>query len=76
MSPMIDLYPWHQFEQDYIILRNPWGYHEATTGTLSGTIPVRDVSFWRSINLDDVDGVFAITPATFKRYFAGIGVAV
>ncbi|HEX7277221.1 MAG TPA: C2 family cysteine protease [Acidimicrobiales bacterium] len=72
----VDLYPWKLFEQDYILLRNPWGYHEATLGNLGGTIPVRDVSFWRSINLDEVDGVFAITPATFKKYFAGIGVAL
>jgi hypothetical protein len=37
---------------------------------------MRDVSFWRSIELDAVDGVFAIDAATFKRYFAGIGVAI
>jgi len=62
--------------QDYIVLRNPWGSTEATVGELTGVIPLRDVSFWRSIDLGVVDGVFAITPATFKSYFAGIGVAV
>jgi hypothetical protein len=62
--------------QDYIVLRNPWGFHEATSGNLAGVIPMRDVSFWRSIDLDVVDGVFAIDVATFKRYFAGIGVAL
>ncbi len=62
--------------QDYIVLRNPWGFHEATSGQLGGVIPMRDVSFWRSIDLDVVDGVFAIDVATFKRYFAGIGVAL
>ncbi len=63
-------------KRDYIVLRNPWGYCEATTGQLNGTIPMRDVSFWRSIDLGAVDGVFAIDVATFKKYFAGIGVAL
>lgn len=62
--------------QDYIVLRNPWGYTEATSGQLNGVIPMRDISFWRSIDLGAVDGVFAIDVPTFKRYFAGIGVAV
>jgi hypothetical protein len=66
---------WHVLSQDYIVLRNPWGYFEATTGNLSATVAMRDVSFWRSIDLDAVDGVFAIDAPTFKRYFAGIGVA-
>jgi hypothetical protein len=42
----------------------------------AGTIQIKDVSFWRSINLGDVDGVFAIDFATFTKYFAGIGVVV
>jgi hypothetical protein len=64
------------FARDYIVLRNPWGYHEATSGNLTGTISMRDVSFWRSIDLGTVDGVFAVDVPTFKRYFAGIGVAL
>jgi len=67
---------WPLLNRDYIVLRNPWGVHEATRGNLAGTIQIRDVSFWRSINLGDVDGVFAIDFATFKRYFAGMGVVV
>jgi hypothetical protein len=62
--------------QDYIVLRNPWGNTEATIAEMSGVIPLRDVSFWRSIDLDVIDGVFAIEPATFKSYFAGVGVAL
>ena len=62
--------------QDYIVLRNPWGNTEATIDEMSGVIPLRDISFWRSIDLDAVDGVFAIEPATFKSYFEGIGVAL
>jgi hypothetical protein len=64
------------FARDYIVLRNPWGYHEATTGNLGGVVSMRDVSFWRSIDLGAVDGVFAVDVPTFKRYFAGIGVAL
>ncbi len=64
------------FATDYIVLRNPWGNTEATRGALTGTIAMHDVDFWRSINLGDVDGVFAIDFATFQQYFAGTGVAL
>lgn len=67
---------WPLLNRDYIVLRNPWGYHEASRGQLAGTIQIKDVSFWRTINLNDVDGVFAIDFPTFKKYFAGIGVVV
>ena len=58
------------------MLRNPWGSCEATSGQLHGTIAMRDVSFWRSIDLGVSNGVFAIDFDTFKKYFAGIGVAL
>jgi len=74
-AEIVDFNPF-LINEDYIILRNPWGYCEGTASALNGTIPVRDVSFWRSINLGDVDGVFAITASAFKRYFAGIGVVL
>ena len=61
--------------RDYVVLRNPWGYHEGTQGALHTTISMRDVSFWRSIDLDATDGVFAIDFPTFQQCFAGIGVA-
>jgi len=61
--------------QKYIILRNPWGNTEATTSTLSGTITLYDISWWRPINLALIDGTFAITNDAFKTYFAGMGVA-
>jgi hypothetical protein len=70
-----ELLSWY-LSRDYIVLRNPWGYCEATSGQLKGVIPMRDISFWRSIDLDTSDGVFAIDFDTFKRYFAGIGVAL
>lgn len=62
--------------RDYVVLRNPWGYTEGTVGALSGTISMRDIDFWRTINLGDVDGVFAIDFDSFRQYFAGTGVAV
>jgi hypothetical protein len=73
VGPIAELDWW---PSDYIVLRNPWGYVEATSGTLSGIISMHDVDFWRSIDLADVDGVFAIDVPTFKKYFAGIGVAL
>ncbi len=32
-------------------------------------------SFWRTIALASNDGTFALEAATFKKYFAGFGVA-
>lgn len=59
----------------YLILRNPWGYKEATVGSRSGTVLMHDISFWRPIELANPDGTFAIQASTFKQYFAGLGVA-
>ncbi|WP_458205944.1 C2 family cysteine protease [Haladaptatus sp. NG-SE-30] len=58
----------------YIVCRNPWGRHEATTGVVGGSYSYIDDGAWRSIPLGESDGVFAIDADTFKRYFAGIGV--
>lgn len=58
---------------DYLIVRNPWGYFEASgPSTTSGSQQVLDVDWWRSIPLGS-DGVFAIEVHAFHRYFAGIG---
>jgi hypothetical protein len=62
--------------RDYVVLRNPWGFHEGTLGTRHGVITMRDASFWRSIDLDADDGVFAVDFPTYQKYFAGTGVAV
>ncbi len=59
----------------YIVLRNPWGNTEATVATLNATIPMYDISWWRPINLNVVDGTFAMEAWAFKYYFAGLGVA-
>jgi hypothetical protein len=60
----------------YIVLRNPWGYQEATTGV--------DVGPWTSFDqFDDGDmvgtlplpehGVFALDANTFQQYFGWYG---
>jgi hypothetical protein len=59
----------------YIVLRNPWGNTEATVATLSNNVWMYDISWWRPINLNIVDGTFAMEAWAFKEYFAGIGVA-
>lgn len=65
---------YHKNEK-YIVLRNPWGTHHATLDTRAGTWYAHQVSYWASIPLN-TNGVFSMKVATFKKYFAGIGVAV
>lgn len=59
----------------WIVLRNPWGYFEATASVLDATIFMYDVSWWRPITLKNSDGVFAMEIGAFKKYFAGFGAA-
>lgn len=59
----------------WIVLRNPWGYFEATASVLDATISMYDVSWWRPITLKNTDGVFAMEIRAFKKYFAGFGTA-
>src|SRR2546430_5843167 len=59
----------------WIVLRNPWGYFEATASVLDDTISMYDVSWWRPIALKNPDGVFAMEIGAFKKYFAGFGTA-
>jgi len=61
--------------RQYIVLRNPWGYKEASINTMSGYWWSYDISWWRPIVLTNPDGVFALEASTFKKYFAGLGVA-
>ncbi|ODR79867.1 hypothetical protein BG842_04985 [Haladaptatus sp. W1] len=58
----------------YMVLRNPWGQHEATVGVIGGRYQYLEDGAWKSIDLSNSDGVFAIEADTFKRYFAGLGV--
>jgi Calpain family cysteine protease len=50
--------------QNYVVLRNPWGWHEGTLNTLNGT--------WQGLALP-ADGVFALRADTFGQYYAGFG---
>lgn len=59
--------------QEYIVLRNPWGYHEATLNVESGTWFAYDGSFWYPVPLSS-HGVFGLRADTFQQYFAGFGV--
>ena len=65
--------------QEYIVLRNPWGTYEATLNVTGGTWIAWDQpyysgpGFWRPIPMSTNDGVFALRADTFKAYFAGFG---
>jgi hypothetical protein len=61
--------------EQYIVLRNPWGTHHATLDTRTGSWSAYQVSYWAPIPLN-TNGVFSMKVATFKKYFAGIGVTV
>jgi hypothetical protein len=63
----------HSRQVDYIVLRNPWGYCEATGPSVAaGDDRALDVDWWRSIPLG-TDGVFAMEVNAYHRYFAGTG---
>jgi hypothetical protein len=49
---------------NYVVLRNPWGFHEGSLNALAGT--------WQGLTLPD-DGVFALLIDTFAQYYAGFG---
>jgi hypothetical protein len=71
---------WHYVNnQQYVVLRNPWGYYEATLNSTSGIWTAFDAPYYggpgflRSINLANTDGVFALRTDIFKSHFAGFG---
>jgi hypothetical protein len=71
---------WSQVNnQNYIVLRNPWGTYEATLNVTGGTWTAWDQpynggsGFWRSIPMATDEGIFALRVDTFKNYFAGFG---
>jgi hypothetical protein len=66
--------------QEYVVLRNPWGTYEATLNVAGGTWTAWDQPYygagsgwWRSIPMSKGDGIFALRSDTFKDYFAGFG---
>jgi hypothetical protein len=58
----------------YIILRNPWATYEGLVDVATGSWDAFDRSWMRSTPLNS-GGVFAMKIESFKKYFAGIGVA-
>lgn len=65
--------------QEYIVLRNPWGSYEATLNVNGGIWTAWDQPYyggkgwWRQIQMSSNDGIFALRSDTFKDYFAGFG---
>jgi thiol protease len=66
--------------QEYIILRNPWGTYEAVPNEQGGIWIAWDApyyggsGFWRQISFATNDGIFGLRADTSKSYFAGFGV--
>ncbi|KAI2625636.1 cysteine proteinase [Hypoxylon sp. NC1633] len=65
-----------QEDNQYIIVRNPWGVTEPRGLTsYPGLLDRVEPEIWPPVALLDRDGVFSIEVQAFKRHFACIGVA-
>ncbi|KAI1452562.1 cysteine proteinase [Annulohypoxylon moriforme] len=65
-----------QEENQYIIVRNPWGVTEPRGLTsYPGLLDRVEPEYWPPAALLDRDGVLSIEVQAFKKYFACIGVA-
>ncbi|KAI1402498.1 cysteine proteinase [Hypoxylon fuscum] len=65
-----------QEDNQYIIVRNPWGVTEPRGLTsYPGLLDRVEPEFWPPAALLDRDGVFSVEVQAFKKYFACIGVA-
>ena len=63
---------WETNNRQYVILRNPWGWYEATLNTHAGTWTTPES--WGNANLTlPGNGVFALEIHTFREYFMGFG---
>ena len=63
---------WETNNRQYVVLRNPWGYHEGTLNTHAG--PWGTAEDWGTASLTlPGDGVFALEIHTFGEYFMGFG---
>jgi calpain family cysteine protease len=63
----------YQNGNEYIVLRNPWGYYEGTQNVEgAGTWQAWDISYWRQTPLSSA-GVFGLRADTFKQYYEGFG---
>jgi hypothetical protein len=68
--------------QEFIVLRNPWGTYEGTLDVLPPGFAWTawdqpsygsGKGWWRPISMVTNDGIFGLQAATFKAYFAGYG---
>jgi hypothetical protein len=59
-------------KRQYVILRNPWGYHEGTLNVYTG--PWSSQEYWGTATLNlPGNGVFAEEIHVFRQYFMGFG---
>jgi hypothetical protein len=63
---------WETNKRQYIVLRNPWGYHEGTLNVATGTWSTQEAWGTASLALPG-SGVFALEIHTFREYFMGFG---
>ena len=63
---------WELDGECYVVLRNPWGWREATLNTASGTWGTREAWGTSELTLPG-DGVFALRIDTFRECFMGFG---
>jgi hypothetical protein len=63
---------WETHKRQYVVLRNPWGYHEGSLNVATGTWSTQETWGTASLTLPG-SGVFALEIHTFREYFMGFG---
>ncbi|MGA7179543.1 MAG: C2 family cysteine protease [Thiobacillaceae bacterium] len=63
---------WETNNRQYVVLRNPWGYHEGSLNVATGTWSTQEAWGTASLTLPG-SGVFALEIHTFREYFMGFG---
>ena len=63
---------WETNNRQYVVLRNPWGWMEATLNVHSGTWSTQEDWGAAGLNLPG-EGAFALEIHTFREYFMGFG---
>lgn len=63
---------WETNNRQYVVLRNPWGYHEGTLNVHAGAWTTNESWGPATLNLPG-SGVFALEIHTFRDYFMGFG---
>jgi len=63
---------WETNNRQYVVLRNPWGYHEGTLNVHNGSWSTTEAWGAAALTLPG-DGAFALEIHTFREYFMGFG---